>query len=156
MGYAIWYHLYNLKIVKNTHGGVLILVKLQALACNFTKINTPPWVFFTLFKLYKWYQIAQRITYMHLLFLRRTFHTNYKLNIQTARKVSKYGGFSGPYFLALGLNMERYEVSLCIQSECGKIRTRKHSVFGHLSHNGYFYYLRKRFPSQMFERINTP
>ena len=29
---AIWYHLYNLKNVKNTHGGVLILVKLQAQA----------------------------------------------------------------------------------------------------------------------------
>ena len=27
---AIWYHLYNLKSVKNTHGRVLILVKLQA------------------------------------------------------------------------------------------------------------------------------
>ena len=26
-----------------------------------TKINTPPWVFFTFFKLYKWYQIPQRI-----------------------------------------------------------------------------------------------
>ena len=26
---AIWYHLYNLKNVKNTHGGVLILVKLH-------------------------------------------------------------------------------------------------------------------------------
>ena len=24
---AIWYHLYNLKNVKNTHGGVLLLVK---------------------------------------------------------------------------------------------------------------------------------
>ena len=62
---AIRYYLYNLKNVKNTHGGVLILVKLQAEACNFTKINTPPWVFFTFFKLYKWYQIAQRITYNH-------------------------------------------------------------------------------------------
>ena len=31
-------------------------------ACNFTKINTPPSVFFTFFKLYKWYQIAQHIT----------------------------------------------------------------------------------------------
>ena len=29
---------------------------------NFTKSNTPPWVFFTLFNLHKWYQIAQRIT----------------------------------------------------------------------------------------------
>ena len=47
---AIWYHLYNLKNVKNTHGGVLILVK--AKACNFTEINTPPWMFFTFLKLY--------------------------------------------------------------------------------------------------------
>ena len=34
---AIWYHLDNFQNVKNTHGGVLLLVKLQA-----TKINTPP------------------------------------------------------------------------------------------------------------------
>ena len=27
---AIWYYLYNLTNVKNTHGGMLILVKLQA------------------------------------------------------------------------------------------------------------------------------
>ena len=39
---TIWYHLYNSKNVKNTHGGVLLFVKLQA-------INTPPWVLFTFF-----------------------------------------------------------------------------------------------------------
>ena len=44
---AIWYHSYNLKSVKNTHGVVLLLVKLQASACNFTESNTPPWMFFT-------------------------------------------------------------------------------------------------------------
>ena len=27
-------------------------------------VNTPPWVFFTFFKLYEWYQIAQSITYL--------------------------------------------------------------------------------------------
>ena len=32
-------------------------------ACNFTKSNNPPWVFFTFFKLCNWYQIAQRITF---------------------------------------------------------------------------------------------
>ena len=32
--------------------------------------------------------------------------------------------YSGPYFPAFGLNTERYSVSLRIQSECGKIRTR--------------------------------
>ena len=31
-------------------------------ACDFSKSNTPPWVFFTFLKLYKCYQIAQRIT----------------------------------------------------------------------------------------------
>ena len=59
---AIWYHLYNLKNVKNTHEGVSLLVKLQA--CNFTKGNTSPWVFFTIFKLCKWYPIVQRIIYV--------------------------------------------------------------------------------------------
>ena len=59
---ATWYHLYNLKSVKNTHGGVLPLVKLQASANNFAKSNTPPLVFFKFFKLCKWYQIVQWIT----------------------------------------------------------------------------------------------
>ena len=59
---AIWYHLYNLK---NTHGGVFLwLVKLPAQIYNCTKSDTPPWVFFTFFKLKKWYQIAQRPTYV--------------------------------------------------------------------------------------------
>ena len=35
--------------------------------------------------------------------------------------------------LAFGLNTERYEVFLHIQSECGKIRTWKNSVVGHFS-----------------------
>ena len=34
-----------------------------AKAYNFPKSNTPPWVFFTFLKLYKWHQIAQSITY---------------------------------------------------------------------------------------------
>ena len=42
--------------------------------CNFTKINTPPWVFFMFFKLYKWYQIAQRITYLTANFHDQKFH----------------------------------------------------------------------------------
>ena len=29
MLYAIWHHLYNLKHMENTHGGMLLLVKLQ-------------------------------------------------------------------------------------------------------------------------------
>ena len=58
---AIWYHWSNLKNVKNTHGGVLLLVKFQTLVCNVTKSKTPRWVFFTFYKLYIMYQIAQII-----------------------------------------------------------------------------------------------
>ena len=38
---------------------------------------------------------------------------------------------------AFGLNPERYFVSLRIHSECGKIQTRKNSVFGHISHSAF-------------------
>ena len=64
---AICYYLYNLKNVKNSHGGLLVLVKLWAKAYNFTKTSIPPWVFFTCFELYKWYQITQTIIYISVL-----------------------------------------------------------------------------------------
>ena len=48
----------------------------------------------------------------------------------TAWKVSKYGFFSGPYFATFALNMERYSVSLRIQSKCGKIRTSTFHAVG--------------------------
>ena len=51
----------------------------------------------------------------------------------TAWKVSKYGVISSVYFPAFGLNTERYEVSLRIQSECRIIQTRNNSVFGPFS-----------------------
>ena len=38
---------------KNTHGGVLLLLKLQAEVCNFTKTNISPSVIFMFFKLCK-------------------------------------------------------------------------------------------------------
>ena len=38
---------------------------------------------------------------------------------------------------AFGLNPERYEVSLRIHSEYGKLQTRKNSVFGHISHSAF-------------------
>ena len=41
---------------------VWILCLCCILSCNFTKSNTPEWVFFTFCKLYKWYQILQSIT----------------------------------------------------------------------------------------------
>ena len=49
---------------------------------------------------------------------------NYMCHLQYV-KIVRIKSFSGPYFPAFGLNTERYSVSLRIQSECGKIRTRK-------------------------------
>ena len=52
-----------------------------------------------------------------------------------AWKVSNYGVFPGPYFPIFGPNTEIYEVNFRIQSEYGKIRNGKNSVFGHFSHS---------------------
>ena len=60
---AICYHLHNLKNVKSIDG-VLLFVKLQALACNFAKTKIAPWVFFTFLKLHKWYQTAQSVSFL--------------------------------------------------------------------------------------------
>ena len=59
---TIWYHLHNLRNVKNTHGRVLLSEKLQAIIFNFTKSKFLPGCFM-FFKLNKWYQIVQRITF---------------------------------------------------------------------------------------------
>ena len=56
---ATWCDLHYLKNVKNSHGGVLLLVILQAKACNFTTTNTPCLVLSMFFKLYKLYQVAK-------------------------------------------------------------------------------------------------
>ena len=66
-----------------------------------------------------------------------TRHLEYSF---TAWKVSKYGVISGPYFPAFGLITERYELSLRIQSECGKIRTWNNSYLDtfHAVINAYF------------------
>ena len=50
---AIWYHLDNLKN-REKHP--------WKSATFSTKSNTPPWVFLTFFKSYKWYQIVQNVS----------------------------------------------------------------------------------------------
>ena len=45
--------------------------------------NTHPWVFFTFFKLYKWYQIAQNITNKAL---DRYRSSDYRAKFKTGKK----------------------------------------------------------------------
>ena len=107
---AIWTHLYNLKNVKNTHRGVLILVKLQASACTFTKINTLPWVFFAFFKLYKCEQIAHRIT----------FKKNFLCWVTFKMLTVGEGLFTKPV----------YSVLTNVINLCGEIQIRKSRHYG--------------------------
>ena len=61
----IWFYLYNFKNLKIIHRGVTLLVKLQTEGVAGWRNNTPPLMFFTFFKLQKWYQITQTIIYRH-------------------------------------------------------------------------------------------
>ena len=53
----------------------------------------------------------------------------------TARKVSKYGDFSVPYFPVFGLSTGIYYVKLRIQSKYREIRTRRNPYFDHFLHS---------------------
>ena len=57
----------NLKNVKNTHGGVLLLVNIQAESCAFTKSNSPPRVLHV-FKLKMVPNYAKRLICMFYIF----------------------------------------------------------------------------------------
>ena len=65
---AIWYRFYNLKNVRNTHGGVPLLVKLQDSACHFTKSNTHPWGFFHVFKIVQ--MVPNRVNHL-IIFIKK-------------------------------------------------------------------------------------
>ena len=93
------------------------------------------------------------IFFTHQMFLPDSFHSKKRFHIlwkkmfwNTIRKTQRFKqvwnnilelktyhyvesvriwSFSGPYFPAFGLHTERFGVYLSIQSECGKIRTRK-------------------------------
>ena len=58
-------------------------------------------------------------------FSKKLDHALTQIELPTAWKVSVFGFFPGLYFPAIGLNTERFSVSVHVQSECGKIRTRK-------------------------------
>ena len=52
------------------------------------------------------------------------FHLTPLLEQKHCIKSVRIRSRSGPHFPTFGLNTERYAISLRIQSECGKIRTR--------------------------------
>ena len=91
------------------------------------------WSTSLLCKLIEWLNYKSQNIKNHGNVARLTWNGLKRSTSNTAWKVSKYEVFSDSYFLAFELNTERCGVSLRIQSKCGKIRTRKTSVFGHFS-----------------------
>ena len=55
-------------------------------------------------------------------------HGSFIFNYSLREKCPKTEFFSGTYFPTFVLNTEIYRVNLRIQSECGKMQTRKNSV----------------------------
>ena len=81
-----------------------------------------------------WIPISSLPLHLKIKFSVKEFFCKCKQNrLATVWKVSKYGFFSGPYFPVFGLNTTIYGTNLGIQSKYGKMRTRKKSVFGHVS-----------------------
>ena len=64
----------------------------------------------------------------------RLLNVLYTLNLRPVNYVKgvRIGSFSGPYFLAFGLNKDRYGVSLCIQSMRENL-DQKNSEYGQFS-----------------------
>ena len=70
------------------------------LACNITKSSTPPWVFFTFFKLYNWYQIAQHITFGFWFLILRIFSkVTFKLEGRQSNSTRCLAGLWQPILL---------------------------------------------------------
>ena len=81
---AIWYHLYNFKNLKNTHGMVILLFKLQVEVSNFNKSITLPWMF------------LRFSNYTNGTKLRKTLHLNHRTKTfkqRTAHKIFLKGIF---------------------------------------------------------------
>ena len=70
--------------------------------------------------MFKYHKILQ-MSYQFSGGLHRAFFETYTLSV----KIVRIRSYSGPYFPAFGLNTERCGVSLRIQSECGKMGTRR-------------------------------
>ena len=56
----------------------------------FTKNNTPPWMFFMYFTLYKWCQIAQSITFEYHLLQSTKYKVFIKYNIYKVQYVKPF------------------------------------------------------------------
>ena len=94
-------------------------------------------MFFTFSKFYRWYQIAQRITYLgcyqYISVINAigeyTDRSKFYSNVYFSRgthcvKSLRIRSYSSPHFPAYGLNTERYGVPFLIQYKWGKTRTR--------------------------------
>ena len=86
--------------------------------------------------------VFRQLSRVALLYANGNINNDAQLDIKRISEIRHYvesvqiWSFFWSVFSLIGLNTERYSVSLRIQSECGEIRTRKYSAFGYFLHNG--------------------
>ena len=101
---------------------------------NFTKNNCPPLVFFTCFKLYKWYQIAQHIIFELIFSTYRWFRRVFIKDLQAFRSLDSslltfHTSRSSPFI--------SFHVFLC----CPFVKLPPNSNFCHLLDHKFSYIL---------------
>ena len=96
--------------------------------------KTFAWNIFSLEKIFVAKLLPCRFTY-----LTKKLCKKYQVQKSHYVKCMQIRSFFWSVFSRILTDPKRYEVSLRIQSECGKIRTRKNSVFGHFSRSVYFW-----------------
>ena len=84
----------------------------------------PGFFFFNIYAKFLFDQIYNRLNFTLILALITAKNGQIVTNTRCLKSV-RIRSFSGPYFPIFGLNTERYCASFRIQSECGKIQTRK-------------------------------
>ena len=104
--------------------GKLHLEKAQFIFCYLKEtiafVMVSLFIMQSIFKIVRWKSKLDSFSFfLHLLIL------YYQLSLEThCVKSVRLQSYSGPYFPAFALNTERYGVYVCIQSECGKVRTK--------------------------------
>ena len=108
-----------------------------AKACNFSKSNTPSWVFLTFFKLYKCYQIAQCITFTMFTYnryLTRLCHPTEYLISPNLQLCGSNASVGNSYFTLFHLSNKENVCSYCVPQTgniCNllfSLRQNKHSL----------------------------
>ena len=95
--------------------------KKQNFGNSIQKLRKSKYQSFLVITSFAWFLYFVSISFYRMIL----FYSFYRIeNVSSSGKIVRIWSYSALRFPAFGLNMERYSASLCIQSECRKMRTR--------------------------------